>query len=516
MKEIERSNLSQLRRFVKRNIYGWHRILGLIAVVPAMMWSLSGIMHPFLAHWFKPTIEREFIKPTVIQKEQVQVPLKSVLEKNEFSSLKNFRLVSFAGHTYYQVKDTIGTLHYFNAKNGEYLPEGDKVYAEWMARYFLNDSISEVTSISLQTNFSQQYKYVNRLLPVWKVSFARADRMDVYVETSSSRLGTFNTQWRKVFLWVFDTFHNWSFLNAITDYTLRFSVMVFCLSMIMLSALTGLVIYGFMWKSFNNPELEKKRSGLQRYHRKIGIATSVFAFTFAFSGAYHASRKLEPNILPEMVYEPIVLTEQLADSVMKVNLDWERWQNTSVVKMGNSLLYQISYAATDNSSAKKIYRYIENGELLEDGDREYAKFLGNKFAGMMGATACVEESDCCDPVGKQQENECCISSETGLLKSDHVPKFESREYGFIFKRLPVIRIAYDTPDHTTYYIETATSRLAACINDVDRSEGYSFAVLHKFLFMDWAGKNIRDLSILLAALSVFLVNLLGLILFIKK
>src|SRR5690606_13525922 len=136
-----------------------------------------------------------------------------------------------AGHTYYQVKDTIGTLHYFNAKNGEYLPEGDKVYAEWMARYFLNDSISEVTSISLQTNFSQQYKYVNRLLPVWKVSFARADRMDVYVETSSSRLGTFNTQWRKVFLWVFDTFHNWSFLNAITDYTLRFSVMVFCLSM---------------------------------------------------------------------------------------------------------------------------------------------------------------------------------------------------------------------------------------------------------------------------------------------
>jgi len=47
-------------------------------------------------------------------------------------------------------------------------------------------------------------------------------------------------------------------------------------------------------------------------------------------------------------------------------------------------------------------------------------------------------------------------------------------------------------------------------------EGYSFAILHKFLFMDWAGKNIRDLTMVLAALAILIVSVLGLILFIKK
>ena len=34
--------------------------------------------------------------------------------------------------------------------------------------------------------------------------------------------------------------------------------------------------------------------------------------------------------------------------------------------------------------------------------------------------------------------------------------------------------------------------------------------------MDWAGKNIRDLSMVLAALTVLVVSVLGLILFSKK
>ena len=95
-------------------------------------------------------------------------------------------------------------------------------------------------------------------------------------------------------------------------------------------------------------------------------------------------------------------------------------------------------------------------------------------------------------------------------------EFESREYGFVNKRLPVIKLAYDTPEKTTYFIETSTSRLAAVIENSDKIEGYSFAIFHKFLFMDWAGKNVRDLTMVLAALVVLIVSVLGLILFIKK
>lgn len=68
----------------------------------------------------------------------------------------------------------------------------------------------------------------------------------------------------------------------------------------------------------------------------------------------------------------------------------------------------------------------------------------------------------------------------------------------------------------TYFIETATSRLAALVETSDKIEGYSFAIFHKFLFMDWAGKSIRDLSTVLAALLILVVSILGLVLFLKK
>jgi hypothetical protein len=58
--------------------------------------------------------------------------------------------------------------------------------------------------------------------------------------------------------------------------------------------------------------------------------------------------------------------------------------------------------------------------------------------------------------------------------------------------------------------------LAAVIENDDVIEGYSFAIFHKFLFMYWAGKNIRDLAMVIAALTVLVVSCMGLFLFLKR
>jgi len=121
---------------------------------------------------------------------------------------------------------------------------------------------------------------------------------------------------------------------------------------------------------------------------------------------------------------------------------------------------------------------------------------------------------CCE-MGGESESESSLE-EVRLLETKVITDFKSEEYGFANKRLPVVKLAYDTPEKTTYFIETSTSTLAAVITNSNRLEGYSFAFLHKFLFMDWAGKDIRDLVMVLAALSVLLVCVLGLILFLKK
>ena len=503
---------TDLKVRLRKNIYKWHRIIGLITIIPVICWSLSGLMHPFLSHWFKPVIAREFMPARVLDKSQIRLSVQEVLKHNRITDLKNFRLVQFANGTLYQVKTVDDKLRYFSAADGAELKDGDKQYAEHLARYFLDDKTSAVKSITLQTSFSQQYKYVNRYLPVWKVSFDRDDNMDVYVETASSRLGTFNTTSRKVFLWVFDNFHNWSFLEKITSNTLRITIMVILLAVILSSAVTGITIYGLFWSRFKKLTRDNEKKGVRRYHRQIGIAVAFVALTFTFSGAFHATRKLQPNQLP-LVYEPLIKTEELTVASLDLPVDWERLHNLSVVRKSKKDYFQAFYTMTDDAPAEAVYINAADSSVWENGNIEYAKFLGKKFLQVLGNSTTISAA-CCEEAGEVSQSG--VDENATILKAEIVPKFENREYGFVFKRLPVVRLQYDTPDENALYVEPATSRLAAAINSTDRLEGYSFAIFHKYLLLDWAGKNVRDVTMMIAALGLLVVSVLGLLVFVKS
>ena len=101
----------------------------------------------------------------------------------------------------------------------------------------------------------------------------------------------------------------------------------------------------------------------------------------------------------------------------------------------------------------------------------------------------------------------------GRVKVSQVKQFDN-EYGFINKRLPVQRVSY--PDGANWYIETTSSKLATKVTGIDRAEGLSFIFLHKYFGMTWAGKNIRDIVSMLAALGVLVVSLFGFTSFIKN
>ena len=106
--------------------------------------------------------------------------LQQVLDKNGVSAIRNFSLVNFKGNTFYQVIDKDSVYKYYSATDGVILKDGDRQYATYLARYFTQDSTSNIKKIDLQTTFDGQYQPINHLLPVWKVSFDRPDGMDVY------------------------------------------------------------------------------------------------------------------------------------------------------------------------------------------------------------------------------------------------------------------------------------------------------------------------------------------------
>jgi hypothetical protein len=525
--KLSKKKDSKLVKKLKQKMYKWHRTLGIITLIPVIFWTLSGLMHPFMAHFFKPTIANERLEAKPIDKTQLALSIQEVLEQNKITEFKNFRIVSFDNSTFYQVKTVKEELSYFNAFDAKKLENGDQKYAHWLSRYFLDDQKSAIVKTNIVTEFTAQYKYVNRYLPVYKTTFDRPDGMEVYVETASSKLATFNPKSRQAFIWLFDTFHNWAFIDWISNNSIRILVMFLFLSIIFFSAISGIVIYGLFWKQFKKTDSLTPKKGLRKYHRQIGIWVSLFTLTFAFSGAYHATTKWNPYTLDKMVYEPIFESKDVSTPNNAIAIDWNRLENVSLVTLNDSIYYRCQLALAknkkyeapkmdskskwgkkENPKSEIVYVNTATNKVAPNLDLEYAKFLASFFSDTGAKAACCEMEDS-SPEKTSLEN-------TPLLETKVLTDFESREYGFVNKRLPVIKLAYDTPEKTTYFIETSTSRLAAVVENSDKIEGYSFAIFHKFLFMDWAGKNVRDLTMVLAALIVLIVSVLGLILFIKK
>ena len=518
---------SKLVKKIKQKIYSWHRTIGIVTIIPVIFWTLSGIMHPFMAHFLKPTIANERLNVKPIDKNQLKLSIQDVLAKNRITEFKNFRIVSFDNTTFYQVKTIKDELLYFNTFDAKKLENGDQKYAHWLSRFFLDDQKSNISTTELLTEFSSQYKYINRYLPVYKVSFNRPDAMEIYVETASSKLATFNPKSRQAFIWFFDTFHNWSFIDWISNNSIRIVVMFLFLSIIFFSAISGIVIYGLFWNQFKKTDDLNPQKGFRKYHRQIGIWISLFTLTFAFSGAYHATTKWKPYTLDKMVYEPIFETKDILTPNNAIALDWNRLEDLSLINCNDSIYFRgqlaeikRKYKTSKTDSKPKwgdkkdtpkpeiVYINATTNTAVPNLDVQYAKFLAYYFSDGGPKAACCEMDDV--------TTEKTSLEDAALLETKVLTEFNSREYGFVNKRLPVVKLAFDTSEKTTYFIETATSRLAAVTETADIREGYSFAIFHKFLFMDWAGKNVRDFTMVLAALVILIASVLGLILFLKK
>ena len=95
-----------------------------------------------------------------------------------------------------------------------------------------------------------------------------------------------------------------------------------------------------------------------------------------------------------------------------------------------------------------------------------------------------------------------------------ITRFEG-EYGFINKRLPVVAFE-NLQNGDRYYVEPRSGVLAAHVRDSDRAEGWSFAWLHKWHFLDGLGRDARDAVAALFALGIAASFALGVFLYCRR
>jgi len=475
---------------IKSNFYKWHRVLGLIALIPVIFWTLSGLSHPFMSNWLRPFIAREVFKPLTQNKMNPKLTIQQVLDGNHIAAIRNFNLINFKKGTFYQVLGVDSVCNYYSATDGVLLPHGDTDYAEYLARYFTQDSTSAIKSIVLQRGFDGEYQPINHLLPVWKVSFERPDGMNIYIETGQSRMGTFNNNTRKAFLWLFEQFHTWQFLADIGGDTFRNVVLLLIMCVMLCALISGLTVYGLMWKKFKTITQNRRVKGAEdkrfvhRFHRQIGLIVSFVMFTFVISGIFHLVVKLHNGEPVKVDYSQVIKRDQLRISNLALPIADSVIKKISLVSFNGTVFYQVT-----DSQKQVSYFSTLTGKEQTNADEDYARFLSTYYH-----------------TGN-------LTTFSGRVKVDQIKQFDN-EYGFINKRLPVERVSY--PNGDTWYIETITSKLATRVTGIDRAEGLSFIFLHKYFGMSWAGKDIRDIVSMLSALGVLVVSLFGLASIIKN
>lgn len=453
-----------------------HKKLSMTALILCLFWIVSGFMHPIMG-WVRPSAA-QFRPPANNVSGDELLDVKKILSEREELESQAIRLVNFSAGQYYQVSSGKATL-YFDSKTGEELTDGDYKYAAYLARHY-SQKKSDIESINQVNSFDYRYPFINRLLPVQKVSFA--DGEDYFIHTRSSRLGTVGNELKDGMSLAFKLFHNLSPLDKFPVFKLILTT-VFMFILVFVTC-TGLLFFFKTWK--------KKRTGMRQWHRYIGLLTSLVIFALTFSGLFHMAVK----------------TINMKKSFAKVPaLSTNNWQ------------YDISELLKDKGSLKGMSTAIINGD-------EYLRVVSTPAVKLQ--TKADSPSDKrkkfqppnIEYIGLTSDNKLTEKEAATLLASRFMGKNAedledlklitrfAGEYGFVNKRLPVWKATFKNSSERVY-VETSSQKLALKVDALKSAEGFSFAYLHKAHFLDFLGKDGRNIVLMLFCVLIGFVAVTG-------
>ncbi|QDU64598.1 hypothetical protein Pan216_54880 [Planctomycetes bacterium Pan216] len=470
---------------MKSLLYRSHRWIGLVACVPILAWTVSGIAHPVMG-WLSPEPAQKSFPKRPVEPSELTIGLREALEKQGVEEITWASLVPIEDRTFYQVGVPGTTVpRYFDAATGDELVNGDVHFAELLARHFVGDQTSSVTDVGVVTSFDQEYRPIFQFLPARRVLFGRDDNMRAYVDTRAGRLGMLVDRTRGNLLGLFSCLHNWEFVGlpevGRVAMLLAFSLFVFA------GALSGLLVYGLMWRRLGmGAQARTPRGRLRKFHRLAGLSVSGIMLLFAFSGGYHALKKLDPQLHGFPLGERRCAVSGIQRSPKEV---FELAEETGPVRDLQLVVHQgephylVSFVGRENVPNPKLV-HATSGLVIDEGDIAHAKDLATRLDGIEVAT---------------------------LRGGKRLPTF-LREYSPVNKRIPVVRVDLETSNNRRLYVDPKTGVVATSMDDSVTWERLSFLFLHKWHFLDplGMGSDARNGAMVVATASCALVTALGL------
>ncbi len=463
-----------------KKAYKLHRWLGLLLGLPMLLWTLSGIAHPLMGHFFSPETAHRFLPSPSIPASHLQITPSQSSARLGSTPITAVGLAILDTEAYYRIQtDADPEPIYINARTGAVLEDGVHRHATELAKAFLGDPEAQVQQSETVRTFSTEYSRINRILPVQKVRFDRPDGIELFIDTEGARLAAVNDRLRIWNLRLFAFGHKWTFLGSEEAWTRLLIVATFSL-LTFLIGLSGLWLYGLLW--FRRGTAPSR--GL-RIHRWLGVAFSVALIGFAGSGFLVTLVKFgpteEPRTLSNSEIPPQLLAKPL-EKLLQVLGDQPIYA-FNVIEMKGSAYFRVGIAGDLHTPGRIDYFPTDAvlGGPIPDGDRSYAAYLLTKA----------------HPGNTPPE----ILNHHALLT-----RFDE-DYGFLNRRLPVHRFGQTSaehPDGLIYHIETSTATLSHLSTPQNRRQSAIFVNLHKFHFLNFMGNTTRD-AILIVVMGLLLI-----------
>lgn len=489
--------------------FRWHRRLGLITCLGVLLWGVSGMTHPILSRLQpKPAV---FMAPSQPLSLHDSLSPRQVLDSHHIEHFQRLSVVSLQDRAYFRVaQDVQHPARYFSTQDGIELQAGDRQYATMLASHYLGLPQASISSARFITAFSDDYHSINRLLPVWRVEFAGKPHLRAFIDTDQARLSTLVDDTKLQLTRLFRFGHNWAFLDAMPR--LQLGLMAASLSCALFSAGSGLYLY------VRRRHLAKQRFAarpVHRWHRRLGLLVALSTLMFVSSGLLHllVSFQQERNRISSIA--PTLQTRKLSTEA------WQQVRHQPVTKLDLASVQGHSYWLLQQTTPMAQVAALANTNAQQKDNAQEQHHHDHQITAKPAAqgqlipasvdTPALPDTLALATVQALVYAKLPASSVSGATL---ITQFGG-EYGFLFKRLPVVKVQFQAAGNPRYFIEPATGALAARVTDSDAAEGWVFAYVHKWVFAD-GNKLLRDIAVCLFAFGNIVVALLGVYLFTRR
>jgi uncharacterized iron-regulated membrane protein len=471
---------------MKTFFYKSHRWLARILALPVILWALSGILHPFMANWSKPEIAHRFLRPQAIPADALQVEIEDVLARHAIQRVDNLHLKQIDGQWHYQIVHSDGTNDYYSTLTGDPAPAAEAALVQQLALRYTGYSADQITETERVTEFRTDYRFINRLLPAYRVRFDADNQFEVFVDPVTGKLATYSNTTTRLQKALFAHLHTWYFLGNESNLR-RVTLVAVFIALALWVGISGVYIWARFPTTFRNGSKRKMRKD-RALHRLIGIITALFYIMTALSGLTHVLKKVTFDWGFMQAQHPAVAVAEFQHALStSIERSTHPVSQIALARVDGKAYYRLSLI-NHETRGQTSYTSCEDGALLENGDARYAAELAVHFS----------------------QSDSAIVEQTELLTQF------TNQYGFIYKRLPVQHVRLSHSPYLSVTVDTAHANLSKRTQPSDIVEALIFINLHKFHFADPLSKAVRDWLTVIACILILLTTTLGVSLWLRK